>query len=555
MRKTPVYVLYGVILAFFAAFLVYPMLYLIKAGLWLGGRFDPIFIQLVWINPISREHLLNSFLIGLCTVLATSAAALPLAFLTVRYRFVGRQLFQGLLLASIVLPPFVSAIGLKQLFAQYGAFTLLMHRLGLADGPIDWLGRGIWGVIFLETLHLYPILYLNITAALANIDPAQEEAALSVGASPWRTFRTITLPLLAPGYFAGAIIVFIWAFTDLGVPLILNFGGVLPMRIFHALQDINVNPVGYAMVIWVLGIALLAFFVARLFLGRKHFATLGRGNSRSRERSIGHHGWWIYPLLTVLLLVSLLPQFGVALTSLADNWFMSIVPETSLDHYRTLFDNPLVGLSVRNTLIYSLWGMALNLLLGFVVAYFLVRLRLPFSSLLDAMVMAPLAIPGIVLAFGLLTGFSGTWLDARENPAALISIAYAIRHFPFIVRTAAAGLQQVPVSLEEAAWNLGTPPARTLWLITAPLIRANIVAGALLAFVLSIMEVSSGLILALREPTYPIAKLMYAISGRVVDGPQVAAALGILGMALVIGGLLIASRLLGRSLGVLFRAA
>ncbi|HEX6971897.1 MAG TPA: ABC transporter permease subunit, partial [Limnochordia bacterium] len=255
-----VYLLYAAILAFFAVFLVYPLVYLVKAGLWLDGRFDPIFVQLVWINPISRSHLWNSLLLGLWTVVFSSAVAIPLAFLTVRYRFWGQQLFQGLILISIVLPPFVSAIGIKQLFAQYGALTLLLDRLGLAEGPVDWLGGGFGSVVFLEALHLYPILYLNVAAALANIDPAQEEAALAAGAPPRRVLRTITLPLLAPGYFAGAIIVFVWAFTDLGVPLILHFDGVLPMRIFNALQDIYVNPIGYAMVLWVLVIALAAFF-------------------------------------------------------------------------------------------------------------------------------------------------------------------------------------------------------------------------------------------------------------------------------------------------------
>ncbi len=550
-----VYLAYVALLAFFGAFLVYPLLYLIRQALTVGDQFSTLFLQLVWINPISRSHLLNSLLIGLTTVVLSSLVALPLAYLTVRYRFPGRQVLQGLLLASIVLPPFVSVVGIRQLFAQYGAVTLLVNALGLANGPVDWLGQGFWAVVLLETLHLYPILYLNLSAALANIDPAQEEAAASVGLTPWQVLWRVTIPLLAPGYFAGAIIVFIWAFTDLGVPLMFNYDSVLPVRIFNAINDIYANPIGYAMVLWVLGISLLAFFASRWLLGRRQYASVTRGISRLVERQLGRHVYWVYPLLALLVAFSLLPHLGVLLTSLSEHWFMSILPDFSLEYYRTLLSHPLVGRSILNTLVYSFWGMVINLLIGFTAAYFLVRLRLPSGFILDAMVMAPLAIPGIVLAFGLLTGYSDTWLDPRQRPAYLISLAYAVRHFPFIVRTVAAGLQQVPVAMEEAAWSLGVTPLHTLRVITVPLIAANLVAGGILAFVLSVMEVSTGLIMAMEERAYPISKAIWAVGNRIADGEQVAAALGILGMALVVSGLLISSRLLGRRLGELFRAA
>jgi hypothetical protein len=148
-----------------------------------------------------------------------------------RYTFRGQTLLNGLLLVPMIMPPFVGAIGLTQLLARYGSVNLLLMKMGLMDpaAPLDWLGSGgFWGMVLLQVFNLYPVMLLNVSAALANVDPAMREAAQNLGAGPARLFRTVTLPLILPGWFAGAIIVFIWAFTDLGTPLIFGFSQVVP---------------------------------------------------------------------------------------------------------------------------------------------------------------------------------------------------------------------------------------------------------------------------------------------------------------------------------------
>lgn len=248
------------LIAFFALFLFYPLWYAIVQSLVVDGRLTFAFYELMVTSPVYQEAILNSFRLGMITTIATTLLSLPLAFLLVRYDFVGKGLVNGLILVPMVLPPFVGAIGMKQMFARFGSINLLLLDLGLIDQPIDWFGGGGFvGVVILEVLHLYPIMYLNVAAALANVDPSLEDAARNMGSSGFRLFRTVTFPLMLPGYFAGAIIVFIWAFTDLGTPLIFNYRQVVAVEIFNSIEDINENPMAYALVVFVLLLTVFFF--------------------------------------------------------------------------------------------------------------------------------------------------------------------------------------------------------------------------------------------------------------------------------------------------------
>jgi iron(III) transport system permease protein len=201
----------GFLLLFFAAFLFYPVSYLVKGAFASGGRFSLQYFAMLLSSPLQIESLTNSFLIALATTGLTTLLTLPLAHLMTRFDFRGKALLGGLLLVPMIMPPFVGAIGLRQLLSRFGSVNLLLMKCGLLapNAPIDWLGQGFWGVIVLQVMNLYPILFLNVSAAMANVDPSLREAAQNLGAGGWRLFRTITLPLILPGYFAGAILVFI----------------------------------------------------------------------------------------------------------------------------------------------------------------------------------------------------------------------------------------------------------------------------------------------------------------------------------------------------------
>jgi iron(III) transport system permease protein len=542
---------------FFIVFMLYPLGYVFTNAFFTAEGFSLIFMKLMFSSPNYTIILANSVNLGLAVTLFTTLLSLPLALLLVRYNFRGKGLLNGLILIPMVLPPFVGAIGMRQLLARFGSINLLLLELGVINQPIDFLGGGsFWGVVILEVLHLYPIMYLNLAAALANVDPSLEEAARNMGANSFKLFRTVTFPLMLPGYFAGAIIVFIWAFTDLGTPLIFEYREVVAVQIFGMVTDLHQNPMGYAFVVAVIALTLFFFYLSKRILGGGRYEMLGRGHvtSAARPASVSITVM-AYAVVLGISALALIPHLGVWLTSVTGRWFLSVLPsEYTIKFYEAAFSHELALLSIKNSLLLSSLSTIIDVVLGVTIAYLLARKRVPGRNVLDALAMLPLALPGLVLAFGYVAAFSATALDVRVNPVPLLVIAYAVRRLPYMVRAAYAGFQQTSVALEEAAINLGASPMKTLYQITMPLIFANLIAGAVLSFSFAMLEVSDSLILASKEQYYPITKAIYALLGRIADGPYIASAMGMLGLLLLAGSLFIAGRFFGRRMGELFRA-
>ncbi len=563
----------GLTALFFVAFLIYPLLYVFKEAFWIENKFNLTYFKLMVTDPNIRALVINSFKIGVMVTLITSIVSLPLAYFLTRFRYPGRDTLRAVILIPMIMPPFVGAIGMQQFFGLYGSVNMLLVNLNLIDitETIDWFRGGFWGVVMLSTLHLYPIMYLNIVAALANVDPSLEEAAENMGASRFQVFRQITLPLMMPGYFAGAILVFIWAFTDLGTPLIFNYNEVIAVRIFRQVTEANANPMGYALVVLIIVLTALAFYISKRWTGSKHYEMLGRGHVTSREADAN----WvmrlvIYLFIGGLTLMALLPHISVILVSLTPDvsqWRLSVLPKSwTFAHYVETFTHSDTLPSILNSLKYSILSTLLALVVGVVVSYLLTRKRLPFQNLLDAVAMLPLALPGVAIAFGYLGSFSDTTLllrhlpdgliavvDPRQNPTFLLIISYAVRRLPYMLRSIYAGLQQTSVTYEEASQNMGATPIWTLYKITLPLVSANILAGAILVFSFSMLEVSDSLILAMKDQHYPITKAIWALSQRPDHGPYTASALGVVGMLILIACLLGAGRVLGGKLGEIFR--
>lgn len=588
---------------FFVAFLLYPLAYVGVQAFYSPERkgFTWTFVRAVLANPTLWGSVLRSLLIGVLVTALTTLVALPLAWVSARVRLRGKALITGIVLLPMVMPPFVGAIGIKQVFARFGSInTLLAHLREVLAGwglvsagrfePVDWLGSfGLWGVVVLEALHLYPIMYLNVVASLANVDESLEEAARSLGDSGWHLFRRVTFPLMLPGYFAGAIIVFIWAFTDLGTPLILNYRQVVPVRIFDMVSDIKGNPVGYVLVLVVLAVTLLAFLASKRVMRGRRFAAPLRGRAAVELRPLGRAATVaVYGFLGLLTLVALLPHIAVVLTSMSREWFLTVLPTRYTgEYFRSLWGHEVAGPSIRNSLLFSSMSTVLVIILGISIAYLLTRKRIRGAGLLDAAAMLPLAVPGVVLAFGFLASYSQSslqglaaaavrvltlgqasgegaasvvgsaarWIDPFHNPVPLLVVSYAVRRLPYMVRAAYAGFSQVDPSLEEASINLGAGPWRTLRRVTIPLVMAHVIAGAVLAFTFAVLEVSSSLILATTRKWYPVSRALYDLFSRVDDGIYIACALGVVGMALLATSLLISGTAMGRRLGELFRVS
>jgi len=557
------------LLLLLGAALLYPIWLTVRGGfadnIATGEGFTLTHVALVFQDPVLREGLLNAFLIALWTTLLSFAIGLPLALLTARYEFPLKGLWSAAILVPLILPPFVGAIGLRAILGRSGALNSLLGT------EFDILGEArMLGVVVALALHLYPIVYLNATAALANLDPALDEAADTLGSGPWRRLLTITLPLIRPGLFAGGTVVFIWSFTELGTPLVFDVSKVTAVQIFQGVKEMDASQEPYALTAVMLAAAVLFYVVGKLAFGRAHQAgsmKAFRGSSAVKLSPAG--GLMATLAFAAVTIAALLPHLGVILEAFSapGAWYQSVLPQRWTTHNVELaLGHPLAFNSIVNSLYLAFSAAALDIAVGLLAAYLIVRTKIMGRSLLDALTMLPLAVPGLVMAFGYVA-MTLRWpfgpgdplhgvidvVGANPNPVPLLIIAYAVRRLPYVVRAGVAGLQQVTPELEEASASLGASGATTLRRVIVPLIAANLIAGGLLAFAFAMLEVSDSLILAQQERHYPITKAILAFSERLGDGPGIASGMGLWGMALLTVTLVGVSALLGKKLGSVFR--
>lgn len=568
MRNLRQWLLFFLLLAVLAGGMFWPLVKVVGGGCFVDGHFTAEYLLGVFRNPIYLEGLMNSLAIAVCSTALASLLAIPLAWLSHRYRFPGQRIFSSLVLVPLILPPFVGAIGLAQMLGPYGALNAL-----LGCGPIDWLGQARWaGVVAIQALTLYPIIFLNVSAALANIDPAMEEAAQNLGAGGATIFRRITLPLIMPGLFAGGTLVFITSFTELGTPLMLGVTRCAACQIYDEIKEISASPFPYALVTVVLTFSVLLYTAMRLTLGSRAHAMQGKATVAATAREVrGWRGALVLLPFAAVTCLALAPHAGVLLTAISvpGSWYQSVLPRAVTGaNFVEAIGHDMTLAAVRNSLTFSSLAVVANTLLGIGIAWVVVRSRIAIRGVLDAVAMVPLAVPGLVMAFGYVA--IGNWfgnratvmgspflrgiLDIRENPTLFLVVAYAVRRLPYMVRAAVAGLQQTSVTLEEAAANLGAAPLRVARRITMPLIAANLIAGVLLAFSFSMLEVSDSLILAQKIEYYPITKTIFEMFQLIGVGRHLAAALGLWAMGFLTVAIAGSSVLLGKKLGALFRA-
>ncbi|MBL8874267.1 MAG: iron ABC transporter permease [Phycisphaerae bacterium] len=507
----------------------------------------------------------NSALLAVATTTVATIIALPLALLAAQYKFPGKTFFNAAVLVPMILPPFVGAIGVRAILGREGAFNALFGT------HFDILGSAkVWGVVGVQALSLYPIIFLNTTAALANLDPALDEAAENLGAGWWRRFFKITLPLVRPGIFAGATIVFIWAFTELGTPLMFDFYNVTSVQIFYGLKQVETSAEPYALTLVLLATAVVMYVLGKYFFGRAGHAMYAKASRAGGEIELkGIAGWAASGAFLFVFLLAILPHVGVVLTSFTvpGQWYNSVLPTAwTTNHYQEALTARDSFGAIVNSLKLSTAAMLISMVAGVVIAYLIVRTTIKGRALLDALCMLPLAVPGLVMAFGYVA-MSLRWpfgkegplgdfvsvLAANPNPVPLLIAAYAIRRLPYIVRSTVAGLEQTSGELEEAAMNLGASRLTAVRRVIIPLIMANLIAGGMLVFSFSMLEVSDSMLLAQQKHQYPLTKAIFAFTERLGDGVYIASAMGVWGMALLTVTLFSASILLGKKLGSIFR--
>ncbi|GAJ10563.1 unnamed protein product, partial [marine sediment metagenome] len=206
----------------------------------------------------------------------------PMAYILARYRHWGKTVFTALILLPIVLPAYAGVFAFIIFFGKYGTLNLLLMETGLFKTPINFI-YGIHGLVFIQSLHMLPFIVLGLSAGFTNIDPSFEEAAEVEGAGGFRRFITVTLPLCTPSYLAGAVIVFLWPFTDWLTPMILGQVDFLPsvayINIAYHFTDVHRKYMGIVAVIVSAVVCISLFLLARWWVERKKYTGLSKGTT------------------------------------------------------------------------------------------------------------------------------------------------------------------------------------------------------------------------------------------------------------------------------------
>lgn len=484
-------------------------------------------------TELFMRSLWNSFYVSAMSVVWASVFALPLAYLTTRFVFRGAMLVQTLGFLPLIMPPFVGAVAMQLFFGRNGSINLLLD---------DWFGfkigfmEGLNGVIFVQSVHYFPFILINLSAALRNIDRAMEEAAQNLGSSGFRLFRRIVFPLALPGYLAGASLVFVKVFDDLATPLLLNVKDMLAPQAYLRVTSIGIaDPMGYVISVVLIVASVIAMWLSALALKGRDYATTQRGGGGLARRVMTPGEAVLgYGVVILILALVLAPHLGLLLLSFATIWSFSPLPDAfTTAHYARVFGESSVY--IKNTLIYATLAGGIDIVLGVAIAYLVLRTKLIGREWLDWAASAALAIPGVVLGIGYLRTFYGVTLPDGTPLASLwitIVLALAIRRLPYALRACYAALQQISVSLEEAAENLGATKARTVRRVVVPLMAGGILAGFVTSFSTAAVELSATLMLVQSNSDAPLAFGLYVFM-QSAAGRGPGAALGVVAVLLV----------------------
>ncbi|MDW5316401.1 iron ABC transporter permease [Rhizobium sp. PL01] len=484
-------------------------------------------------TDLFRRSFFNSVYVSAMSVVWATLIALPLAVLTTRFEFRGALVIQTLGFVPLIMPPFVGAVAMQLLFGRNGTVNLLLN---------DWLGiripfmEGLNGVIFVQSLHYFPFILINLSTSLRNIDRSMEEAAQNLGSSGLRLFRRIVFPLAMPGYLAGASLVFVKVFDDLATPLLLNVKDMLAPQAYLRVTSVGLtDPMGYVISVILIVVSIFAMWLSAVAMRGKDYSTAQRGGGGLARRKLGFGESIVaYSVVGLILLLVLSPHIGLLLLSFATVWSFSPLPDAvTVAHYSRVFDDS--SIYIKNTLIYASLAGLIDVLVGGAIAYLVLRTKIIGRRWLDWAATSALAIPGVVLGIGYLRTFYGVTLPDGTPLATLwvmVVLALAIRRLPYALRACYAALQQVSESLEEAAENLGATKQRTIRRIVLPLMTGGLLAGFVTSFSTAAVELSATLMLIQSNSDAPLAYGLYVFmqspAGR---GPG--AALGVIAVVMV----------------------
>lgn len=482
-----------VILLLFGAFLVYPLWGVLRNAVYdESGALSPVYFVKFFANPYYFGTILNSLIVSGATTLVSLIIAVPFSYFYTYYRLRGaRVLFIGAVL-SVMSAPFIGAYAWILLLGRNGVITNFIQSISPFQVPSIY---GFGGIVLVLSLKMFPLISIFMNAAFRNIDSSLLEAAALMGSTGLKRVFDVMLRLTVPTLLAASLLVFMRAFADFGTPLLIGQGfRTFTVELYNQyLGEIGQNH-SFAAAIGIVGLVVTgALFLFQKYVAGKFRFTLRASRPIPKKQPHGIGGVLMYAYMYGLIALAMLPQIYVLYLSFRNNTQTIFKPGFSLGSYRAAWDHLLVRATI-NTLEYAAISMAIIIAVSVVLSYLVVRRPNLLNNLLDTIAMVPYILPGAVIAIGLVIAFNGPPL-AISGTATILIIAYVVRRMPYTIRSASATLMQISPSLEEAARSLGSSRLHSFMRVTVPMMSRGIRSGAVISFVMVVIEFSAGIIL------------------------------------------------------------
>ncbi|ERL07885.1 ABC transporter permease [Olsenella profusa] len=486
-----------VLIAFLTLFILYPLaILLVDSFVTDRGITLDVFARVLAL-PSFDTAITNTLSVGFCVSVVSALVGLLFAYVEVYVRLGGRfmaGLFRVVSILPVVSPPFVLSLSMILLFGKSGLIT--RGLLGIPDNNI----YGFWGIFVVQSLTFFPVCYMMLKGLLKNIDPSLEEAARDMGASRWKVFTSVTLPLILPGLGNAFLVTFIESIADFANPMII--GGsydTLATTIYLQITGAYDKEGAAAMAVVLLCITLLMFVVQKYVLEARSTSTLSGKASRARmlitDASVrlplsilcGAVALFVVVMYACVPLGALFKTWGRDY-SLTTKWFGLV-----FSRYHGLQ-------AFRDSFLLSFVSAPITALLSMIISYLVVKRSFRSKGFIEAVSMLAMAVPGTVLGVGYIRGFSGGLfhtgvMQGLYGSAAILVIVFIVRSLPTGTRSGISALRQIDKSIEESAYDMGADSFTMFMTVTLPLIKDSFLSGLVTAFVRSITAISAIILL------------------------------------------------------------
>lgn len=471
------------IAASLAVFVVYPLFMVLRTSLSQDGRITTAVFRDLLSKSYNRRPLLNSVNLGIVVAVIGTVIGFIFAYSTTRLEIPLRSFFKVVATFPMISPPLIMSLATILLLGNNGVITKQVMR-----GLVDFKIYGFRGLVLVETLAYFPTAYLVLSGVLQAIDPAIEDAAFDLGASWWRVFRTVTLPLAIPGIASALLLIFIESLADFGNPMILSGNyTVLAVQAYLRITGLYDLPGGAALAVILLVPSLVAFFLQKYWIGRRSYITVtGKPSARTARRQEPWLRWGAFAICLLLTGIILLLYGTVLVGSFVTLWGANY--RLTLANYHHVF---LVGWEyIKDTLFLSTVATPITGVLAMIIAFLVVRKRFFGRRALELTSMLTFAVPGTVVGIGYILAFNQPPL-LLTGTAAIIILLFIFRNMPTGIQAGIAALQQIDPSIEEASCDLGADSSTTFRRITLPLIAPAFFSGLVFSFVRCVTAISA----------------------------------------------------------------